>query len=97
MRELQHELGECKLRVGMLDSALVQKELQLSRLQEQCGSLQTQRDDLKRKLQHLKTQQGKELKEAQKQTSLMLVRVVVNLLIYFNYRNESTEGFHTLG
>ncbi|XP_037833185.1 rho-associated protein kinase 2 [Kryptolebias marmoratus] len=70
--EPRHEVGECRIGVGMPDAALAQKELQLSGLKEQCGSLLTERDDLKRELQHLKTQHCKELKEAQEQTHLLL-------------------------
>ncbi|XP_041855007.1 trichohyalin isoform X2 [Melanotaenia boesemani] len=72
--KLQLEQGECKIRVGVLDKMLAQKEQQLLDLQETCGTLQTERDELKRALQHLKSQKHKELKEAQEQTHTMMIR-----------------------
>lgn len=54
---------------------LAKKELQLLDLQEQRGALQAERDGLKGELQHLKTQQGIALKEAQEKKHRMMVRI----------------------
>ncbi|XP_027888667.1 myosin-2 heavy chain isoform X1 [Xiphophorus couchianus] len=58
--ELQHELGECRIKVGALGEMLAQKELQLTGLQEERDSLQVERDNLMRELQLYR-----ELEEAQ--------------------------------
>ncbi|MEQ2306624.1 hypothetical protein AMECASPLE_010109 [Ameca splendens] len=51
---------------------LAQKELQLVGLQEKCETLQTERDNLKRKLQHLKSQHCRELEEAQEKAHAVM-------------------------
>ncbi|MEQ2265205.1 hypothetical protein XENORESO_003914, partial [Xenotaenia resolanae] len=68
----QHELEECRIRVGTQDKMLAQKELQLAGLQEKCETLQTERDNLKRKLQHLKSQHCRELEEAQEKAHAVM-------------------------
>ncbi|XP_043967706.1 uncharacterized protein LOC122828315 isoform X2 [Gambusia affinis] len=49
--ELQHELGECRIKVGRLAEMLADKELQLMDLQEERDSLQAERNNLMRELQ----------------------------------------------
>ncbi|XP_072244026.1 uncharacterized protein [Leuresthes tenuis] len=71
--KLQRELGECKIRTDKLNAMLAQKELQVTDLQEHCGTLQKERDGLKRELEHLKTQHCKELKEAQDQAHTLMI------------------------
>nr|XP_033474947.1 trichohyalin isoform X2 [Epinephelus lanceolatus] len=71
VHELQHELGECKIRVGTQEKMLAQKELQLLDLHEQREALQAERDGLKRELQHLKTQHCNAQEEAHKQARRM--------------------------
>ncbi|MED6248964.1 hypothetical protein ATANTOWER_007578, partial [Ataeniobius toweri] len=71
----QHELEECRIRVGTQDKMLAQKELQLTGLQEKCETLQTERDNLKRELQHLKNQHCRELEEAQGKAHAVMVIV----------------------
>ncbi|MED6274318.1 hypothetical protein CHARACLAT_015156 [Characodon lateralis] len=68
----QHEVEECRIRVGTQDKMLAQKELQLAGLQEKCETLQTERDNLKRKLQHLKSQHCRELEEAQEKAHAVM-------------------------
>lgn len=72
-RELQGELGECKITGRTLEKMLVQKEQQLLDLQEQCGVLQAAKDELQGELQHLKTQHYSVLKEAREQAHEMIV------------------------
>lgn len=73
MGGLQGELEECRIRVGTQERMLAQKELQLLGLQEQREALQTERDGLKRELQHVKSQHCSALQKAQEQTQRVVV------------------------
>ncbi|KAM6931386.1 uncharacterized protein FYW49_003260 [Xenentodon cancila] len=71
--KLQHELGECKIRVGILDRMLDQKELQLLDWQGNCETLQAGRDELKRELEHQQAQHVNELQGPQEQAHTAMV------------------------
>lgn len=89
MRELQVELGECKVRKETLEEMLAQMERKLIGFQEQHRALHAERSGLKDELQHLKTEHLKTLKDAEQQAQ----KTKVNTEAYSEYFSNSLSHF----